>query len=130
MQRLYPLLKASHRVVLGTPVYFYGVSAHLKAMIDRCQAFWSRKYLLDDPLPGEIGGIDREGYVVSAAASSGRRVFEGVLLTSKNCFDALSLTYGGEMLLRGLDEKGAVLKRKGALDEAFEMGRALGKVSS
>lgn len=130
MQRIYPLLEGSHRVVLATPVYFYGVTAQLKALIDRCQALWSRKFLIDDPLPRQIRGIERKGFVLSVAASSGKRVFEGVLLTAQIFFDALNVTSGGKMLLRGLDEKGAITGRKKAMEEAFEMGRALGRTTS
>ncbi len=36
MDRLYDALERAHAVVAGSPVYFDGVSAPLKALIDRC----------------------------------------------------------------------------------------------
>ena len=42
-----PLLKKiikTDKVILASPIYFYGITAQLKALIDRCQTLWSRKY--------------------------------------------------------------------------------------
>ena len=36
MQRLYPLLLEADALILGSPTYFYNVSADIKAFIDRC----------------------------------------------------------------------------------------------
>ena len=38
-----------------------GVSAQLKAFIDRCQAFWARKYILN--LPIREGGRIANGFL-------------------------------------------------------------------
>ncbi|MGI6033913.1 MAG: flavodoxin family protein [Coriobacteriales bacterium] len=38
-------------VFLIAPVYFAGPAAHLKAMLDRCQVFWARKYVLNEEIP-------------------------------------------------------------------------------
>ncbi len=39
MQKLYPLILESDAVVLGSPTYFYNVSADMKAFLDRCYSF-------------------------------------------------------------------------------------------
>ena len=51
-QNVYGLLRQADLIVAASPVYFYGVSAQLKVLIDRCQTLWSRKYAfrLADPL--------------------------------------------------------------------------------
>ena len=36
---------------LVAPVYFAGPPAHLKALLDRCQMFWARKYVLKRDVP-------------------------------------------------------------------------------
>jgi multimeric flavodoxin WrbA len=127
MQAVYPLLEQAHRLVLASPVYFYGVTAQLKALIDRCQVFWSRKYVLGKAVPGALEGVERRGYVISVAASAGKRVFDGVLLTARIFFDALNLLYGGELLVAGVDEKGGIKRHRPQLDEALALGRGLGK---
>jgi multimeric flavodoxin WrbA len=125
MQDVYPSLEVAHRLVLGVPVYFYGVPSGLKALIDRCQAYWSRKYVLRKPIPDRIGDIERRGYVISIAASHGQKVFDGVVLTARIFFDALNMELGGELLVRGVDAKGAILEHPNALKRALELGRKM-----
>ncbi|MCF8012056.1 MAG: flavodoxin family protein [Clostridiales bacterium] len=36
MQKIYPLLREAEGIILGSPTYFYNVSADIKAFIDRC----------------------------------------------------------------------------------------------
>ena len=40
---LYDKIEQANRIVIGSPIYFYGVTAQTKAFIDRCQALWCRK---------------------------------------------------------------------------------------
>lgn len=39
MQKIYPLLLKADGIILGSPTYFYNISADLKAFIDRCYSF-------------------------------------------------------------------------------------------
>src|SRR5512136_288519 len=48
MQKIYPKLLEADVIILASPIFFYGVSAWAKSLIDRSQAFWPRKYLLKD----------------------------------------------------------------------------------
>ena len=50
MQKMYPKLVDADGIIVSSPIYFMGVSAQLKAFIDRCQAFWARKYVLHLPI--------------------------------------------------------------------------------
>lgn len=122
MTPLYDQLARADRVVIGTPVYFYGVTAQTKAFIDRCQALWCRKYLL-----GQIR-LERDrlrGYLVSVAATDGGRIFDGARLTVRYLFDALDITYAGELLVRGVEGKGAVTRKPDQLAEAVALGEDL-----
>lgn len=40
-------------LIVIAPVYFAGPSGWLKAMLDRCQMFWARKYVLKENVPPE-----------------------------------------------------------------------------
>lgn len=44
-------MDACDALVVVAPVYFAGPPAHLKAALDRCQTYWTRKYRLHAPLP-------------------------------------------------------------------------------
>jgi multimeric flavodoxin WrbA len=39
MQKLYPLLLEADGIILGSPTYFYNITATMKAFIDRCYCF-------------------------------------------------------------------------------------------
>jgi hypothetical protein len=49
MQGIYPRLLEANIVILASPIFFYGITGWAKAMVDRCQALWARKYVLHDP---------------------------------------------------------------------------------
>ncbi|HBI14200.1 MAG TPA: flavodoxin [Desulfobulbaceae bacterium] len=120
MQKLYPRIDSADRLILVSPIYFYGVTAFLKAFIDRCQALWSRKYLLRQP---RQGGVPRIGYLVSAAATKGEKIFDGAILTAKYGLDAMDFKYGGALLVKGVDRKGAVNDMADELERARQFGR-------
>ncbi len=55
MEQIYPRLLAADIVVLASPIFFYGVAGGAKVLIDRAQALWGRKYVLNDPYLGKEG---------------------------------------------------------------------------
>jgi multimeric flavodoxin WrbA len=105
MIALYDKIDRADLLFLASPTYFYGVSAQLKAFIDRGQARWSRKYLLKERCRT---GDTRAGYLLCTAATHGKRLFEGSELVAKSFFDGVDIPYGGACLIRGVDERGAV----------------------
>jgi multimeric flavodoxin WrbA len=124
MQKIYPKLLEADIIILASPIFFYGVTAWAKMLIDRSQALWARKYLLNDPFMGKTGKR-RKGFFISVGATKGQKVFEGAILTVKYFFDVLNAEYTGELLYRGVDGKGEILKHPKALEQAREAGRKL-----
>ena len=124
MAKIYPKLLEADIILLASPIFFYGVTAWAKALIDRCQALWSRKYQLKDPSYGKEGR-KRKGFFISVGGTKGQKTFEGAILTAKYFFDVLNADYAGELVLREVDAKGDVLKHPEALQQAFEAGRKL-----
>jgi multimeric flavodoxin WrbA len=124
MEKIYPKLLEVDVLILASPIFFYGVTAWAKALIDRSQALWARKYLMKDPTLGK-GGKKRKGFFISVGATKGQKVFEGAILTVKYFFDVLNAEYVGELLYRGVEAKGDILKHPEALQQAFEAGRRL-----
>ena len=106
-------------LILASPIFFYGLPSHTKAIVDRCQALWVNKYILKNPLPIQK---KRKGFLVSVGATNGKRLFEGVRLTAKYFFDVFDAHYTDELLIRGVDEKGAVHGHPTALDDAWSLG--------
>ena len=120
MDGIYPRLLEADGIIIASPMFFYSVSAQLKALIDRCQALWVRRYILHS-LPEK----NRKGVFIAVGATRGKRLFEGSILTIKYFFEALGAEYIGELLVRGVDKRGEIKTRPEALTEAFALGRTL-----
>ena len=123
MQMVYRELEAADRIVLASPIQFMGVTAQMKAMIDRCQALWARKYVLKLPPLGNRR--ERKGFFISVGGRKIANVFEPALVMVKTVFRILDITYAGELLFPGIDEKGAIAKHPDALRQAFLAGQKL-----
>ncbi len=100
---IYSLLQRADVIVAATPVFFYGPSAQLKALIDRSQALWSRKYALkmEDPL-----AATRKGFLLSVGATGGKQLFDGIKLIAKYFFDAAGASFQGSLTFRQVDHAG------------------------
>jgi multimeric flavodoxin WrbA len=125
MQEIYAKLLQADYIILASPIFFYGVTAQVKRMIDRCQALWARKYVLKKAPMGDKEKTKRKGWFLSVAGSRGTKVFEGAILTVRYFFDALNVEYAGELTFRRIDGKGDIKKHPSALKEAFEAGQRL-----
>ena len=98
------------------------VTAEMKAMIDRCQAMWARKYVLKQP---PLGEKERKGLFIAVGGTKFAKLFEPAQATIKALFNTLNVTYAGELLFRGVDEKGAITRHPDALPQAFLAGQKL-----
>jgi multimeric flavodoxin WrbA len=122
MEKVYPKLLEADWIILASPIFFYGVTGSSKALIDRSQSLWVRKYRLKVP-PGKSGRT-RKGFFISVGATKGTRLFDGAMLTVKYFFDAIGADFAGELLFKGVEEKGDIRNHPTALREAFEAGKA------
>jgi multimeric flavodoxin WrbA len=124
MQFLYPKLLRADRLVFASPIYFMAHCAQAKIVIDRCQLFWAKRYILKQHLRKE-GAPPRRGVFVSVGATHGPKVFAGAKVTMKWFFDALEMEYWGDLTIEGCDTKGAISQHPTALRQAYELGQNL-----
>ena len=89
-------------IVLGSPIYFYAFPALIKALIDRIQVLWSRKYRLK---MNEFKDRKRKGVLLAVGATQGKDLFDGLKLTARYFFDAADIKYETALCYRGMDEK-------------------------
>jgi arsenate reductase len=97
---IYPLLRQADVVVVATPIFFYNMTSQLKAVVDRCQTFWARKYKLKLKDPG---ANMRRGFLLSVGATKGKNLFEGLHLTTQYFFDAIGAKFEGSLTYRGIE---------------------------
>ena len=123
MQMIYRELEQADRIVLASPIQFMGVTAQMKAMIDRCQCLWARKYVLKVPPLGNER--ERKGFFISVGGRKVANLFEPALVMIKTVFRTMDVTYAGELLFSGVDERGAIAKYPDALRQALLAGQKL-----
>ena len=100
-------------LVLSSPVYFYSMSAQLKAVIDRTVARWT-----------EIA--NKELYYITTAAEEDEDTMDGTLA----CFHGFAMCINGyeekgTLYGRGVHEKGEVRNRPELMQIAYEMGESV-----
>lgn len=104
---IYPLLRKAEVIVIATPIFFYNTPSQLKALIDRSQALWSRKYKLNLTDPGRT---TRAGYLLAQGATKGKNLFNGLDLTAKYFFDAVGASFNGSLTYRRIENPGDMKK--------------------
>jgi multimeric flavodoxin WrbA len=97
---IYPLLRKADVIVAASPVFFYNVTAQLKALIDRSQTLWARKYKLKLKDPARHY---RRGFLLAVAATKGKNLFEGMHLTAQYFFDAVGASFEGSLTYRSIE---------------------------
>ncbi len=122
LTNIYDKFNNSDIIVIGSPMYFNSITAITKAMVDRCQSFWSSKYKLNQ------SSIDRnrkrKGMFVGvggAKYTNPERGFIGATVVMELFFKAVNAEYMYNMLVDNTDEI-FVGDRGGVLEEAYEMG--------
>lgn len=112
MQIVYDKMAKAEMLVIASPVYFYGLSAQLKAVIDR----------LHNPIRDTFH-IHKMALLLVGAASL-PELFDGILTQYKLCLNFFKLQDMGQVLVRGAKDKGDV-KNGDSLQKAFELGQSL-----
>jgi multimeric flavodoxin WrbA len=126
MQLLYEKLLEADHIIFASPIFFYGITSQAKAVIDRCQALWMRRHVLGI---GKEDKRERRGVFISVGATRGQKLFDGAVLTVKYFFDAIGVKYFGDLLVRGIDNKGQIEEHPETLEDAFRLGQELVSVN-
>ncbi|MCX7822336.1 MAG: flavodoxin family protein [Syntrophobacterales bacterium] len=121
LNSVYPLLMESDIVAIASPNYFYHLPGQLKSLIDRAQAlFMAKKLGLFVP-----DASKRYGFFLGVGATKGKKLFDCSILTVRYFFEAIGVSYGGELCFREIDEKGAILSHPDYLEACFSAGKTL-----
>jgi arsenate reductase len=104
-REIYGLMRKADIIVAASPVFFYNVSAQLKALIDRSQTLWARRYMLKLKDPGSH---IRRGFLLAVGATAGKQLFDGMQLTAKYFFDAVGADFTGSLTYRRIEGRGQI----------------------
>lgn len=120
MDIFYNEFNKSDGIIVASPLYFNNVSSLTKGMIDRCQMFWSSKYVLKKPT------IDvnkkRVGMFICVAGSTVEGQFDGCKLVMDLFFKAINTKYKLNLLVSDTDAI-PVWERDNILHKAYQLGK-------
>jgi multimeric flavodoxin WrbA len=122
MELLYPHLRSADSIVIASPIYFQGMPAVPKMVIDRCQPFWALKYVMKQPLV-EPGQPQRLGAFLACSGTKLTHAFDGSTLVIKTLWNVLDVVSAGEVLCPGIDHKGEIREQPSAQVAAEQIGR-------
>ncbi len=115
MDKIYPLLKESQRIIIASPIFFFGIPGQFKLLVDRVQCLWYEKYILKKVSPHPlkrkalimlVGGM-KKGEIGITCAEATLKAF----LRTIDVREERTLSY------LGYDEPEAILKNSSALQE-------------
>jgi multimeric flavodoxin WrbA len=130
MAKIYPMLQEAPRIVVASPIFFYGLTGQLKLIIDRTQAVYMKHELTRKKTGHLAVETHRQGFFLSAGATRGKRLFECAILAMKYFYDALNIPYAGELCFWEIEQKGAIKDHPTALEECRRAGQGFVKPAS
>ncbi len=126
MDQVYEAIEAMDGMVLASPVYFGGVTAQTKAMIDRCQALWARKYLLGKPLSADGHNRNRDVLLLATLAGDSAQDVAGIRAEVAYFVDTLDSEYT-DLIYPKIARAGEVENHWEAVGQAREAGAQLAR---
>lgn len=121
MDRIYKIIEECDIVVLSSPVYFASVTAQLKSIVDRCQALFSRRYILKREIK------KKDGYLIFTAGGKNSRMIDAMELLGKFFMLSCNGYIKESIYALGTDEL-SVYERVDLLERAYEAGLKAGGV--
>ena len=110
------MLETADVLVFVSPLYWFGVSSQLKALIDRIHAY---------SVHGGTSLPARESVLIMCGETDDANDFRGAVETYRNMGKYLQWEDAGVLLIGEVNKKGDVLIAKGALDSAKDLGLSI-----
>ena len=123
MQALYAKLRAVDLIYIAFPITFRGVPAQTKALFDRAQPLWVRKYVMGQPL--RRGGEAGRALIIATADRDDPTEFDGAAQATRSWLVSLHFREAARLFVSGVVRPTDVLDKPDALAEAYETGRSL-----
>ena len=112
MQQIYPELEKADMVVFASPIYWFSLTAQIKAAIDRFYAFLRKGYNVKYTAL-LLNALDEHDAVFDTAVSNYSQIISYSKWENK-----------GIIKIKGMDSKGA-MKNAPELKDVYELGRSL-----
>ncbi|MDE6210857.1 MAG: NAD(P)H-dependent oxidoreductase [Clostridia bacterium] len=111
-EQIYAKMANADMLVVASPVYFYGISAQLKNIVDRCHTPMRKNFKIKNTA------------MLLVAGSSKPCVFDAIVRQYQLIVDYFHFEDKGMILVGGVNEKGAIADRE-ELKQAYLLGKSL-----
>ena len=101
-EEVFQLMAEAQLIMISSPIYFYFLPAHFKALIDRTQRFWAKRGG-EDRVPLPLSRAKPVLVAMTAGRRRGNLLFSGSLLSLKYFLAPLEAGIRETRLLRGLE---------------------------
>ena len=109
---IYEKMNQADMLVIASPVYFYSISAQLKAVIDR----------FHNPIRDTFHIKSMALLLVGAATLP--ELFDAILTEYNLCLKFFSIEDAGKVLVRGIKDKGDIMGTS-FLEDAYQLGTSI-----
>ncbi len=121
MQKIHQMFEKAKGVVLAFPIHFGSMSAQTKMMIDRFQAFWAARHVLEKPRIREEEG--KKGFYICVEGSNVKRFCRNAGEIVEVFFEILNIKEEGSLFYSQVRTSPGIVENKEALKEVMEAGR-------
>ncbi len=126
MNALYKKFDTADIIIVGSPLYFNSVTSIVKTMVDRCQAFWSSKYILNRSTIDR--SKKRKGMFIGVAGGPQKENgFIGATVVMDLFFKCVNTEYSYNLLVDNTDQS-FVGNQVELLDQAFKIGQKMVRI--
>ena len=117
MNDIYPKIIESDVIIFGTPVYWYGPTALMKAFIDRFVYFNCPENR------AKIAG--KSAVIVVPYEEDNPETAAPVVDFFEKCFRYLEMNLAGKIIVPGVTRRGEVAEKADRIEEAMKLGREI-----
>ncbi|MCC5911012.1 MAG: flavodoxin family protein [Clostridiaceae bacterium] len=123
MNDIYEKFDKADIIIVSSPLYFNSISGQLKSIIDRNQAIWSSKYILNNSL------IDKSklrlGYFICTAGMPEEpNLFHATFPIMELFFKSVNTNWEGSLLISNVD-KHPIVHDNATLQNSYNIGKKL-----
>ncbi|MDD3406862.1 MAG: flavodoxin family protein [Methanomicrobium sp.] len=110
-------------LVIASPIYSMTITAEMKALIDRTQYLWARKFIKKD-LSFDRKHMERhKGIFISTAGQDNKNVFDAAFPVLKAFFNDAGFDYSLNITANAMDKYGGIENRTDILSDAENKGK-------
>ena len=125
MQSLYARLLSADLIFIAFGVTFRGVPAQTKAMFDRTQPLWIKKYIMGQDLRNGRG--PGKALIIATADRDDPLEFDGAIQATRSWLVSIHFREGARLLVPGVVRPTDVLANTEALTQALDLGESLAR---